>query len=325
MRAWQVLGQGEPSAVLKLGDVDVPEPGPGQLRARVIAAGLGLPDVFMCRGTYPLTPPLPFTPGQEAVGEVVAVGEGVSVPLGTRVMGVTLFTIGRGGFAEEALFDANNAFAVPAGLPDAEAAGFWIPHLTAWTGLVERGQLRAGDWLVVLGAAGSSGTAAIQLGRALGGRVVAVVSSEPKAELCRSLGAEDVIHLGEGQIAEAIKDATEGHGADVIYDPVGGTIAEGSSRALARGGRLLLIGFASGAWPAIDPHRLVWANASLVGVLAGGTRAVVDDVHQRLSELIDAGELRSTVTQQAPFEDLPEALERLATRDAVGKSVLLVG
>jgi NADPH:quinone reductase len=324
MRAWQVLGQGEPSSVLKLADVDLPEPGPGQLRARVIAAGLGLPDVFMCRGTYPLTPPLPFTPGQEAVGEVVAVGDGVSVPVGTRVMGVTLFTIGRGGFAEETLFDANNSFAVPAGLPDAEAAGFWIPHLTAWTGLVERGQIRPGEWLVVLGAAGSSGTAAIQLGRALGARVVAVVSSDAKAELCRSLGAEDVIHLGEGHIADAIKDATEGHGADVIYDPVGGTIAEGASRALARGGRLLLIGFASGAWPVLDPHRLVWANASMVGVLAGGTRDVVDEVHRRLSELIDAGELRSTVTHQAAFEDLPEALETLATRGAVGKSVLLV-
>src|SRR5205807_1047365 len=227
------IAHGEPTEALELVDIDAPKPGPGQLRMRVIATGVGLPDVFMCRGVYRLTPPLPFIPGQEAVGEVVEAGEGTSTPIGTHLMGVTLFTDGHGGYAEETLFAEANAFPVPEGLSDADAAGFWIPHLTAWIGLVERGQLKAGDWLVVLGAAGSSGTAAIQLGRALGARVVAVVGSDAKAELCRALGAEGVIHHGEGNIAEAMRDATDGHGADLVYDPVGGTVAETSVRALA--------------------------------------------------------------------------------------------
>ena len=324
MRAWQVIDRGSPTDVLKLVDVDPPEPGPGQVRVRVTATGIGLPDVFMCSGVYPLTPALPFTPGQEAVGEVVAAGDGVTVPIGTKLMGVTLFTAGRGGFAEETLFEAANAFPVPAGLPDADAAGFWIPHLTGWVGLVERGQIRDGDWLVVLGAAGSSGTAAIQLGRALGARVVAVVSSEPKAQLCRSLGAEQVVVTSDGSIADALREATDGHGADLIYDPVGGEQAESSVGALARYGRLLAVGFASGAWPKIDVHRLVRANASLVGVFAGGfTRAQLDEMHARMSAFIEAGALKSTVTYQASFDDLPQALERLASRDAIGKSVLL--
>ncbi len=164
MRAWQVTGTGAPADVLHLVDVDVPEPGPGQARIRVTAAGIGLPDVLMCRGTYPLTPPLPFTPGQEATGTVTAVGEGVDLAIGAPVMGVTVFYEGSGSFAEECLVLAESAFAVPPGLAAAEAAGFWIPHLTGWIGLVDRGRIAPGDWLAVLGAAGGSGAAAVQLG-----------------------------------------------------------------------------------------------------------------------------------------------------------------
>ena len=149
MRAWQVQGAGEPMDVLHLIELEPPEPGPGQVRIRVTAAGIGLPDVFMCRGTYPLTPPLPFTSGQEATGTVTAVGEGVDIPIGSRIMCVTMFWQGCGSFAEECLVAADSAFAVPDGLTDAEAAGFWIPHLTGWIGLVDRGQIAAGDWLAV--------------------------------------------------------------------------------------------------------------------------------------------------------------------------------
>ena len=182
MRAWQVQGVGEPLDVLHLIELEPPQPGPGQVRIRVTAAGIGLPDVFMCRGTYPLPPPLPFTSGQEATGTVTAVGEGGDIPLGSRIMCVTMFWQGCGSFAEECLVAADSAFAVPDGLTDAEAAGFWIPHLTGWIGLVDRGQIAAGDWLAVLGAAGGSGIAAIQLGHALGAQVIAVVSDEERAE-----------------------------------------------------------------------------------------------------------------------------------------------
>ena len=140
----------------------------------------------MCRGTYPLTPPLPFTSGQEATGTVTAVGEGVDIPIGSRIMCVTMFWQGCGSFAEECLVAADSAFAVPDGLTDAEAAGFWIPHLTGWIGLVDRGQIASGDWLAVLGASGGSGIAAIQLGHALGAQVIAVVSDEERAAFAAS-------------------------------------------------------------------------------------------------------------------------------------------
>src|SRR5260221_7963401 len=161
MRAWQVQGAGDPIDVLQQIEVEVPEPGPGEVRIRVTAAGLGLPDVFMCRGTYPLTPSLPFTSGQEACGTVTAVGEGVDLSIGDRIMCVTVFWEGHGSFAEECLVSADSVFPVPAGLTDAEAAGFWIPHLTGWVGLVDRGAIAAGEGLAGARGAGGRGSAVV--------------------------------------------------------------------------------------------------------------------------------------------------------------------
>jgi NADPH2:quinone reductase len=324
MRAWQVTGTGEPVDVLQSVEVAVPEPGPGQIRVRVTAAGIGLPDVLMCRGTYPLTPPLPFTPGQEATGVITAVGEGVDREIGSRVMFVSAFYLGHGSFAEECITVADTAFAVPGGLTDAEAAGFWIPHLTAWVGLVDRGHLAAGETLAVLGAAGGSGIAAVQLGRALGARVIAVVSDDERAQFCRDLGADVVIKHGDGPLAAALRAATELRGVDVIYDPVGGAIAEGAAGALARNGRHLLVGFAAGRWPVIDAHDLVVASASLVGVFAGGqSPAELETIHRGLSALIADGSLKNAVTDQPTFDALPTALQRLADRRVVGKLVMV--
>jgi NADPH2:quinone reductase len=323
MRAWQVVGAGEPADVLRPVEVEVPVPGPGQARIRVTAAGIGLPDVLMCRATYPLTPPLPFISGQEATGTVTAVGEGVELAIGTRVMCVTAFTEGSGSFAEECLVLAESAFAVPEGLTDAEAAGFWIPHLTGWIGLVDRGRLAAGEWLAVLGAGGGSGIAAVQLGHALGARVIAIVGDEERAAFCRSLGAEETLNHRDGPLAAALGQITAGGGVDVIYDPVGGSSAEDAASALARFGRWLAVGFASGAWPVAQTHQLVWANASLMGVLAAGnTRAELDEIHARLSGLIGEGRLRNAVTEQVAFDDLPGALQRMADRRVVGKMVM---
>ncbi|MGA2302933.1 MAG: NADPH:quinone oxidoreductase family protein [Acidimicrobiales bacterium] len=324
MRAWQVQGAGEPMDVLHLIEVDPPEPGPGQVRIRVTAAGIGLPDVFMCRGTYPLTPPLPFTSGQEATGTVTAVGEGVDIPIGTRIMCVTMFWQGYGSFAEECLVAAEGAFAVPDGLTDAEAAGFWIPHLTGWIGLVDRGQLAAGDWLAVLGASGGSGIAAIQLGHALGAQVIAVVSDEERAAFCRELGADTTLNRRDGPLAPALREVTGGHGVDLIYDPVGGAPAEDAAGALARYGRLLAVGFASGAWPTLATHNLVVTNTSLVGVFAGGyAREELDAIHANLAILIAEGRLRNAVTAQIPFDELNSALHRMAQGGVVGKWVLV--
>jgi NADPH2:quinone reductase len=323
-RAWRVNGAGEPADVLQLVEVDLPEPRPGQARIRVTAAGIGLPDVFMCRGTYPLTPPLPFTPGQEATGVVTAVGQGVDLPIGTRIMCVTAFTEGSGSFAEECLVGAESAFAVPDGLTDAEAAGFWIPHLTGWIGLVDRGRIGSGDWLAVLGAAGGSGIAAVQLGRALDARVIAVVSDEERASFCRSLGAEATINHRDGPLAPALRELTDGRGVDLIYDPVGGSLAEDAAGALARHGRLLAVGFASGEWPRLATHDLVVTNTSLVGVFAGGYgRQELDGIHARLAALVADGRLRNAVTAQIPFDELRTALQRVADRGVVGKLVLV--
>ena len=324
MRAWRVDRPGEPSEVLSLTDVPVPEPGPGQVRIRVTAAGIGLPDVLMCRGTYPLTPSGAFTPGQEVTGVVSAVGPDVDLALGTTVMAVTSFMEGHGSFAEECLAPAQSSFAVPSGLPDMEAAGFWIPHLTAWIGLVDRARLEPGQCLAVLGAAGGSGIAAVQLGQALGVRVIAVVSDEARAEFCRGLGADETINHKDGDLAGRLRQMTDGRGVDAVYDPVGGPLAEAAATALARHGRLLAVGFASGAWPRIETQNLVVTNTSLVGVFAGGYgRDELDTIHSGLSDLVTSGRLQNAVTAQVPFADLPSALQRLADRSVIGKMVLL--
>ena len=324
MRAWQVQGQGEPLEVLKEVTLEPPTPGPGDMRIRVTAAGLGLPDVLMCRGNYPLTPPLPFTSGQEAVGVVTAVGDGVDVPIGTRVMSTTVFYLGHGSFAEECLVTDGNTFAVPEGLTDEQAAGFWIPHMTGWIGLVNRGQLAEGETLVVLGAAGGSGIAAVQLGRALGARVIAVVSDEKKAEFCRGLGAHVTINHNDEGFVEALVAAAGPGGVDVIYDPVGGALAESAANALNRGGRLLLIGFASGRWPKFDAQTLVMTNRTVVGVIAGGySRAELDEIHARLSALIADGRLKNAVMDTVPFDGLPSALQLMADRKVIGKLVMV--
>jgi NADPH2:quinone reductase len=324
MRAWQVQAAGEPIEVLHAVELDVPEPGPGQLRIRVTAAGIGLPDVFMCRGIYPLTPPLPFVAGQEATGVITAVGPDVDVAIGTRVMAVSVFYQGHGSFAEECLVGAESTFPVPEGLTDADAAGFWIPHLTGWIGLVDRGRIAPGDTLAVLGASGGSGIAAVQLGKALGARVIAVVGDDERAEFCRALGADVTIDHRTGPIAAALRAVTDGRGVDLVYDPVGGSYAEDAAKALARHGRLLAVGFASGHWPKVATHDWVVTNTSLVGVFAGGySRAELDAIHAELSALIADGRLRNAVTAHVPFADLPTALQQMADRAVVGKRVVV--
>ncbi len=325
MRAWRVDRPGEPSEVLRLTDVPVPEPGPGEIRVRVTAAGIGLPDVLMCRHTYPLTPSGAFTPGQEGTGVVSAVGPDVDMPIGTRVMSTTSFMDGNGSFAEECLAAAQSSFTVPSSLGDVDAAGFWIPHLTAWVGLVDRARLEPGQWLAVLGAAGGSGIAAVQLGRALGARVVAVVSDEARAEFCRGMGADETINHRDGDLVSRLRQMTDGRGVDAVYDPVGGSLAEAAATALARHGRLLAVGFASGAWPRIETRNLVVTNTSLVGVFAGGySRDELDAIHSELSNLVSSGRLRNAVTTQVPFADLPAALQRLADRSVIGKMVVVL-
>jgi NADPH2:quinone reductase len=325
VRAWQIAAHGAPSEVLELADLDVPQPGPGELRLRVVAAAVGMPDAFMCRGSYAFRPTLPFVAGQEVCGTVDAVGAGVEVPRGTRLMAVTNFFDGRGGFAERTIVRAESAFRVPDAMGDEEAAGFRIGYSTAWVGLVRRGNLRPEEWLLVLGAAGGSGAAALRLGRALGARTIAVVGGPEKATRCESLGADVVIDRTTRSVPEVVHEVTGGHGADLVYDPVGGDAADATIGCLARDARLLAVGFASGRWVEPDLQRLVRRNASVVGVYAGGySRAENDADHEALLALWDSGALGGVAPTVLPFERLPDAVGLVDEGRAVGKIVVRV-
>jgi NADPH2:quinone reductase len=329
MRAWQVHRTGEPREALRLTDLPVPEPGTGEVRIRVAAVAVGMPDVFMCRDSYALRPPLPFVAGQEVCGIVDAVGDGVDAALvGRRVMSVTNFYVGHGGFAEYTLANAPGVFRVPDSMSDADAASFRIGFSTAWIGLVRRGNLQPGEHLVVLGAAGGSGITAVQLGKALGASVTAVAAGAEKLEFCRRMGADAIIDRTASPtlaaVADAIRDATGGHGADVVYDPVGGDLAQASSRTLARDGRLLVVGYASGSWVDVKAYDLLRANASLVGVYAGSyTREENEADHEALLALAADGKLDSFATV-VPFERVPDALTVVGDGTVIGKMVVAV-
>jgi NADPH2:quinone reductase len=323
MRAWQVRRHGEPRVALALADVVAPDPGPGLLRVRVAAAALGLPDLFMCRGSYALTPPLPFTPGQELAGVVTAAGEGAQARVGERVMAVSGFFLGRGAFAEEALALDDFAFPVPDEMSDAEAAAFPIAFHTAWVGLVRRAALRAGETLLVLGGAGGTGSAAIQLGRALGARVLATARGTEKAAFCLALGAQRAIDPTREDLAAAVRAETAGRGADVIYDPVGGDLFTAATQAIAHEGRLLAVGFASGRWGQVSLAHAATHNYSVVGVIPSGyDRAFRLDAQRALIEHVREGRLRVPVQRIFPFDALPEALAALEAGDVCGKLVL---
>ena len=324
MRAWQIQRNGPPREVLQRVDLDEPVPGPGEVRLRVRAAAVGMPDAFMCRGSYAFRPAMPFVAGQEVCGVVDAVGDGVDIALGARLMAVTNFFDGRGGFAQYAIARAESAFRVPDAMADADAASFRIGYSTAWVGLVRRGALAAGDGLLVLGAAGGSGTTAVLLGRALGARVFAVASGPEKLAVCRALGAEVAIDRGVESVPDAVLAATGGRGADLVYDPVGGPVADAAVGCLARDGRLLAVGFASGRWVEPDVWALARRNASVVGVYAGGyTRAENEADHEALLALHAQDHLRSVATV-VPFADLPDAVAAVDEGTATGKLVVRI-
>jgi NADPH2:quinone reductase len=320
-----VVGEhGEPGDALRVEDVEDAPLGEAQLRIRVHAAALALPDVFMCRGTYPLTPVRPFTPGQEVAGTVVEAGPATTTPVGTRVMAITDFVHRHGGLAERTVADEDNAYAVPAGMSDEVAAGFLIAYQTAWIGLVRRAGLAAGESVVVLGAAGGTGSAAVQLARALGATVIAVVNGAEKAAHSRRLGAHQVVDRSRDDVPVAVRELTAGRGADVVYDPVGGDLGTAAARVVANEGRFLAVGFAAGAWPDIEVPRLVVGNFSFVGVYAGAyTRAERVEMTGALTDLVARGELVPDVTPVA-FDDVPIALAGVAAGSTLGRPVAVL-
>ncbi|MCA9510386.1 MAG: NADPH:quinone oxidoreductase family protein [Myxococcales bacterium] len=327
MRAWQTVRAGTPREALALrGDAPVPAPREGTVLVDVAAAGIGLPDALMCEARYALTPPLPFTQGQEVAGRIAALGPGAEgLRVGERVMAVTSFFTGHGSFAERCLGLADFCLPVPDDMSDAEAACFLIPLHTAYIGLVQRARLAKGETLLVLGASGGTGSAAVQVGRALGARVIAAAGGPEKARYCAEQGAHDVVDHRAEDVAKVVQALTGGRGADVVYDPVGGDAFRAATRCIAHEGRLLAVGFASGSWGTVDTAHLVNRNYSVLGVMPSGYDVAFKRAAQeRLVGWWREGRVGVAVDELVAFEALPDALERLVANRVRGKLALAV-
>ena len=324
MKSWRVKAFGIPGEVIELVELDTPTPGPGQMLVKVEAAGLGLPDVLMCADNYPLTPPLPFTPSQEAAGTVVAVGEGGDPKqVGRKVLGTTLFQLQSGGLADYCLMAQASSFPIPDTMPAIVAAGFFIPYLTAWVGLARRAQVSAVDTVLVLGASGSSGCAAMQLARARGARVIAVAGGTRKAEFCRSIGADAVIDHRSEDITKRALELTDGKGVNVVFDPVGGSAGRAAFKALAFEGRFVIIGYASGEWAKIHLVETVMKNISLLGAMpVGFSRETMESAVAELVRHWERGEITASNIQVFPFEQGLDAIEHIAAGKVEGKVVV---
>jgi NADPH2:quinone reductase len=324
MKAWRVNELGEPRDVLKLEEVADLAPGPGQLMVRVLAAPANFPDVLLCRGEYQIKPPLPFTPGVELCGEVVAVGEGASrFAVGDRVIGNP--SLPGGGFAELAVMEESNTFPAPASLDDAEASALSIGYQTGWFALHRRTQLLPGETLLVHAAAGGVGSAAVQLGKAAGARVIGVVGGPDKAEYCRRLGADLVIDRHTEDIVASVKDFTGGRGADVVFDPVGGDAYTKSTKCIAFEGRIIVIGFAGGTIPQPALNHALIKNYSIIGLHWGLYKAynqqAIDDCHVELTRLAAEGAIKPLISERLPLAEVADGIGRLGEGTTVGRIV----
>jgi len=313
-----------PPETLAVEDVPSPVPGPGQVLVAVRACGVNFPDVLMIEDKYQFKPPLPFSPGGEVAGIVEQVGAGVTgVGAGDHVIG----TPGWGGFAEEVVLDAKSTVIVPATMDFVTAAAFLFTYGTSHHALKDRADLRPGESLLVLGAAGGVGLAAVELGRAMGARVIAAASSAEKVALCLERGAEAGIDYAREDLKDRVRALTGGRGADVIYDPVGGDFAEPALRSIAWKGRYLVVGFAAGTIPRVPLNLVLLKGCQIVGVFWGAFTAREPERHAaNVAELLRwyaEGKVRPHVSATYPFERVAEALNDLVQRRVRGKVVLV--
>ena len=324
MKAWRVHELGEPAKVMRLEDVAAPTPGPRQLVVKVLAAPANFPDALLCRGLYQMKPELPFTPGVELCGSVVDPGD-TPFAVGDRVIGVAVLPFG--GFAELAVMDQATTFPAPPELDDAEASALFIGYQTGWVGLHVRAGLRAGETLLVHAAAGGVGSAAIQLGKAAGARVIGVVGGPDKAAVARELGADVVIDRRTEDFVSVVKEETGGRGADVIYDPVGGETYQRSTKCIAFEGRILVVGFAGGEIQSAALNHALVKNYSIVGLHWGLYNLmrpeVVAECHRELLRLVAAGSIRPLISERLSLEELAYGVQRLADGSTVGRIALV--
>jgi NADPH2:quinone reductase len=324
MKAVLCKAYGPPESLV-VEEVLAPDPGPGEVVVSVKAASVNFPDVLIIQNKYQFKPQLPFSPGSEVAGVVKTIGDGVTtVTPGDRVMAFTTY----GGFAEEVKTEARRLLPLPPGMDFTHAAAFGLTYATSDHALRDRGQLAAGETLLVLGAAGGVGLAAIEIGKALGARVIAAASTEDKLAVCREHGADDSINYAADDLRERIKSLTDGRGVDVVYDPVGGAYTEAALRSLAWRGRLLVVGFAAGEIPKIPLNLTLLKGCSIVGVFWGEfTRREPQrftESMQQLGHWYADGKLRPHVSHTYPLERAADALTAMANRQVKGKVVLTV-
>ena len=316
MQAWRVHRNGEPSEVMELEQADRPTPGEGQVLIAVRAANINFPDALLCRGQYQVRPPLPFTPGVEICGETAD---------GRRVLATP--ALPHGGFAEYVVADEAALLPAPEALDDAQAAALHIGYQTGWFGLHRRARLQAGEPLLVHAAAGGVGSAAVQLGKAAGATVIGVVGGPEKAAVARELGCDLVIDRHGEDIVAAVKEATGGRGADVVYDPVGGEAYAKSVKCIAFEGRVVVVGFASGAIPTPGLNHALVKNYSIVGLHWGlyNTKdpAAVRACHDELTALAAKGVVKPLISERVPMADAARAVQRVADGTSTGRIVVL--
>ncbi len=305
-------------------ELPTPQPGPGQVLLAIKAASLNFPDILIVQNKYQFKPPLPFVPGSEYAGVVQVLGEGVThLRVGQNVACLS----GTGGFATHVLAPAAQCFPLPEGFGHVDAAAFIMTYATSHHALLDRGQLKAGETVLVLGAAGGVGTAAIQIAKVAGARVIAAASSEEKCALCKSMGADATINYSTGNLRDAIKAATDGRGPDVVYDPVGGEFAEPVFRSIAWRGRYLVIGFAAGPIPSLPLNLALLKGASIVGVFWGDFSKrepkANADMMAELAQWYLQGKIKPVIDRTMPMAELKAAYARMGSRGVMGKLVMV--
>ncbi|TFI47117.1 NADPH:quinone oxidoreductase family protein [Diaphorobacter sp. DS2] len=323
MHAWLCTN---PTGVEALAWTELPDPAPkaGEVLVEIRAASLNFPDLLMVQNKYQIKPPLPFVPGSEFAGVVQAVGDGVShLQVGQNVACLS----GTGGFATHTIATAARCIPLPDGFGHVDAAAFIMTYATSYHALLDRGQLQAGETVLVLGAAGGVGTAAIQIAKAKGARVIAAASTDEKCDVCLKLGADAVINYSVEDLRDAAKSLTDGRGPDVIYDPVGGALAEPAFRSIAWRGRYLVVGFASGPIPSLPLNLPLLKGASVVGVFWGEFAKREPQANASmmgtLLQWYAQGKIRPAIDRTMPMSQLPAAFAHMGARAVIGKLVLV--
>lgn len=307
-------------------ELPTPQPGPGEVLVAIQAASLNFPDLLIVQNKYQMKPPLPFVPGSEYAGVVQALGAGVNnLQVGQAVACLS----GTGGFGTHTLAKASLCLPLPADFPMVDAAAFIMTYATSHHALVDRGQLKAGETVLILGAAGGVGTAAIQIAKARGARVIAAASSDEKCALCLSIGADAALNYSRENLREALKTLTEGKGPDVIYDPVGGDLAEPAFRSIAWRGRYLVVGFAAGPIPSLPLNLALLKGASVVGVFWGDfARREPQANAEMMAELTRwyaQGKIKPVIDCNLPMQELKKAYSHMGSRNVRGKVVMVNG